>query len=132
WLPGAAALASQVTLRCHQRTTCLNRKRRSAAFELPAGLRLQPAKARLPIAVDDLSQHGVRFGLLAGLLEVLGAVPEKLGVGRLGLEGRFEGQSSEVVVALLTEPLPQSLPGAGFVWLHPDRRRQIIPGQLAG
>ena len=60
---------------------------RLTLVELPARLGHNALEARLPLAVGQLLPQLARLDELAGLAQVLGTVPEDLGVGRLGLEG---------------------------------------------
>src|SRR5947209_20118233 len=63
----------------------------SLPFYLPAGLGLNPLELRRPLAVRQLPVDFLGSDGLARLPQVSGAVPEDLGVGRLGLEGGLVG-----------------------------------------
>ena len=76
---------------------------RSGLIELPARLRHQRLEARLPGAVGQLSQQLPRLDDVAGLAQVLGAVPEDLRVGRLRRERRAEGVICQPQLALFPQ-----------------------------
>src|SRR5437879_11612864 len=72
---------------------------------------LNPLEAWLPGAVGELAVELARFVDLARLLEILGALPKNLSVGRLGLVGIGEGTVGELELTIASQRLGQVVPG---------------------
>src|SRR5262249_2518391 len=98
-------------------------------FQRPPRLRLEPGEARLPGPLGELLVQRPRPGHLSGLAQVLGPVPQDLGVGRLRLERRPVGPVRQVRLSLPLQLLGQVDPRLCLLPPQPHPPRPGVPCQ---